>query len=1288
MNDLEVFTAARQLADPEERSVYLAGACGDDLLLRKQVEALLKSDESASSFLESPAPVLVARLDPLNDAEVSSDSSASATGGLEFRTLGDFRILDEIGRGGMGVVYEAEQVSLGRRVALKVLSYASILDKTKLERFKIEARAAASLDHPNVVHVHSVGSQRGVHYYAMQFIEGQTVEEVIAAERRRRGLSNASGQPPVVRGSSTDAPTEGFCVGQSSAVPGPEAAKDTDIGEGITVTTVGGSQEKERIRSVVMLGIQAAEALEHAHQMGIVHRDIKPSNLLVNEKQHLWVADFGLAMIEAEGNLTATGSMIGTLRYMSPEQMRGDRHVLDHHTDIYSLGATLFEMLTLQAAFPESDATRLMQRIPLDEPASPRRLNPSIPRDLETIVLKAMAKDHEDRYATAADLAADLRHFLEDEPIQARPPGAIEQGRKWARKHRAIVTTAVGTLAVTVMIAGGFLWQERKETLGALGRETQQRKRAEDQEALALAAKAEARQQAEAAQAEFTRAEENLDLALAALDAIYLDAIGRDKLLGKPAAAPNENGGHVANERIPLTDLERELLQRGLTFYDRFARQNATSSRAAVQTAQAFYRVALLQGAIGDRDDAEASYRSSIERFKELSEAHPDQPSYVRQLAEAYSAMANVLPEWPEAKDVLDKSRQAYSRAIELEPKNTRHYLARGDISRRLFDPQALEDYRKALALDPDNLPAHLWSAYCLSYGPGAVRDAQQALEHAKRALEIAPDNPACHLRMAETLKQRYSRLSIGRGVGQPSVRVVDDPEQVLHHYARAIELAPEQARGYYERARFYVFTGDYPRALADVDRVLQINREDPSALSTRASVLVCLGRFDDAVSDLRKVLAAQPHNTIALGELSGACLAAGKWSEAVDACSRLLERNPSQSHIYMRRATAYGYLKDYSKALADLKQALTISPTDTTPLGCLPADLVNSAPDSFKIELLKLADETIKNHPEPAAAYPDRAVLYTNLGRYQEADADFLRATQLKPQSAITWHCWGEKLAARGRVGEAIERFTRAIELEPDTWIYHAWRAYSLVRLGQFAQAVEDFNRALEMNSTEYSLLSGRCTAYLLLGDQEKARTDYVALRSIGVTETGAVCERAVMSLALNDAAEYRAACKDILQRNIDPAPPHLVQLAGWACSLGPHGLDDYATALALAEKSVAAEPEDRQVLTTLGAVQMRAGQYEAALATIARASACAPNEAVSAAYIPYFQAMAEHHLQRPEDARRSLDRANTLADQELADTAHPPKGNRRLTLQLLRREAQTLIGGTKSVKEAETDQ
>ena len=376
MHERDIFITAIQQASEADRAAYLDNVCGHDSSLRVGVEALIREHEKLGSFIESPAPELMAVVETPGQLQGFEPGSLKAVDRLETHVLGDYRLLREIARGGMGVVYEAEQISLGRHVAPKVLPFASMLDKTQLVRFKNEARAAASLDHPNVVRVHSVGSERGVHYYAMQLIDGQTVADVIAGERRRRGMvegEEKDGQASESRGSSPKDLTEAFVSsGEMSADTRagfqPEALKDTANNTSTSGTIRNGTEEKEWIRRVVELGIQAAEALEHAHRMGIVHRDIKPSNLLLDSEQHLWVADFGLAMVEAEGNLSASGSMLGTLRYMSPEQVRGDRHVLDHHTDIYSLGATLYEMLTFQPAFPETDVARLMQRIPNDDP--------------------------------------------------------------------------------------------------------------------------------------------------------------------------------------------------------------------------------------------------------------------------------------------------------------------------------------------------------------------------------------------------------------------------------------------------------------------------------------------------------------------------------------------------------------------------------------------------------------------------------------------------------------------------------------------------------------------------------------------------------------------------------------------------------------------------------------------------------------------------------------------------------------------------------------------------------
>src|SRR5262249_26876913 len=188
-------------------------------------------------------------------------------------------------------------------------------------------------------------------------------------------------------------------------------------------------------RTVAHLGEQAAEALEHAHDLGVIHRDVKPGNLLVDGRGHLWITDFGLAHCQSQAGLTMTGDLVGTLRYMSPEQALAKRHLIDHRTDIYSLGVTLYEFLTLEPAFSGSDREELLQQIAFEGPPSPRQRNKAIPRELETIVLKAIEKSLEARYATAQELTDDLRRFLEYKPIRARRPTLVQRASKWCRRN-------------------------------------------------------------------------------------------------------------------------------------------------------------------------------------------------------------------------------------------------------------------------------------------------------------------------------------------------------------------------------------------------------------------------------------------------------------------------------------------------------------------------------------------------------------------------------------------------------------------------------------------------------------------------------------------------------------------------------------------------------------------------------------------------------------------------------------------------------------------------------------
>ena len=340
--------------------------------------------------------------------------------------LGDFRIIRQIGRGGMGFVYEAEQLSLGRRVALKVLPFAWMLNENQLQRFKNEANAAASLHHPHIVNAFFFGQERGVHFYAMQLIEGQSLAEIIEARTESKDADS---------GASTADTTQAIAA----------------------LSTVRSTTRHEFFRSVARIGVEAADALDYAHASGIVHRDVKPSNILIDRHGHSWVTDFGLASSRTESNLTMTGDLLGTLRYMSPEQAEGSANV-DPRTDVYSLGVTLYEFLTMKPALNGKSRGELLRQLEETEPRKPRSIDADIPRDLETIVLKAIAKSAIHRYGSAAELRDDLSRFLEDRPVRARRNSRGQIILRWARRQPLQATLVAITLMLIAILSIGGPW--------------------------------------------------------------------------------------------------------------------------------------------------------------------------------------------------------------------------------------------------------------------------------------------------------------------------------------------------------------------------------------------------------------------------------------------------------------------------------------------------------------------------------------------------------------------------------------------------------------------------------------------------------------------------------------------------------------------------------------------------------------------------------------------------------------------------------------------------------------
>jgi WD40 repeat protein/serine/threonine protein kinase len=435
--------------------------------------------------------------------------------------LGDYRLIREVGHGGMGIVYEAEQVSLGRHVALKVLPDKALLDPKHKRRFEREARAAAKLHHTNIVPVFGVGEHNGLPYYVMQFIQGLGLDAVlhelqhmkpgaehtpsglpaageiriarrdISAAEVARSLITGAFQPPAgdepeveanaqpaVSATLADRPGQvrdqgsgdrGQESGGSSALTPDLCALTLEQGRLSDSFTVSSSsltlpalsspgqkaagKKQTYWQSVANIGRQVADALEYAHNQGILHRDVKPSNLLLDLRGTVWVTDFGLAKVArpgaADDNLTHTGDILGTLRYMPPEAFEGKS---DAKGDVYSLGLTLYEMLTLRPAFGEKDRRKLIKQVTEGEPAALDKVSREIPCDLATIIHKAIDRDPNRRYTSAGEFASDLQRFLDDEPILARRQTQLERYVRWARHNPGIAVLGAVLTAVLVLV--------------------------------------------------------------------------------------------------------------------------------------------------------------------------------------------------------------------------------------------------------------------------------------------------------------------------------------------------------------------------------------------------------------------------------------------------------------------------------------------------------------------------------------------------------------------------------------------------------------------------------------------------------------------------------------------------------------------------------------------------------------------------------------------------------------------------------------------------------------------
>jgi serine/threonine protein kinase len=853
------------------------------------------------------ALVLLEDLAPGKESDPAAGEEVAVGPTLE--RLGDFRIIREVGRGGMGIVYEAMQESLGRRVAVKILPFNSLLASNQLERFRREARAAAGLQHDHIVPVFAVDEVAGVHFYAMQFIQGQGLEQVLAEIGRIRQAQT----PPSVGAYSSTEPgpdevqggmrrsiasslfTEQFAYVKSA--PAPAAASTPSPSGSENGESSPSSMVKSELshhadsssiycRSVALIGFHVAEALAYAHSQGVLHRDIKPSNLLLDLAGKVWVTDFGLAKTDESGPLTHTGDLVGTLRYMAPERFSGWS---DPRSDIYSLGATLYEMITLRPAYNESDHHRLLKRLAEEAPPLPRKLDPRIPRDLETIVLKAMAREPLTRYQNSGQLADDLKRFLDGRPIQARRTSSIEQLRLWCRRNPALASSC-GLVVLTLVLglaAAGWLWH-----------------RAEVQR---LAAEAHFQQAREAVEECFSTVTEDPELQEPGLEAA-----------------------------------RRVLLQTALKYYRRFLEYQGGSRPVQADLAQAYFRVGTIVARIGSPAEAVEPFRQAEESYQRLALEGPDQSRFQRHLVNCSLELGVLCQTLGRTKEAREEYQRGVTRCRQLVEENpsdpgARHELANllqklgslhretqhpADAEAHLMDAALIHEklveafpleprYQRALAGDLTALAM----AYYQTNNPG------KAESHWLKSLGLL-EGLAKQQPSASDLQRELANTYSGLGAFYFNTSL--ELKRIEDYYLKALSIREQLVR---DHPRVNDYQGDLGRSLNNLALFYTLNdrpREASESYLRALSLREALARRFPEVFAYRLAVAKTYHDLGLLHNRNKQPDQAGTaFRKALEIQEKLCREFPGNSNMAIERAISLLSLAGLAEDRADWRETL-----------------------------------------------------------------------------------------------------------------------------------------------------------------------------------------------------------------------------------------------------------------------------------------------------------------------------------------------------------------------------
>jgi tetratricopeptide (TPR) repeat protein len=986
-------------------------------------------------------------------------AAAGPAGAGPPRRLGEYRIVREIGRGGMGVVYEAEQESLGRRVALKVLPPGVLGDARHVERFQREARAAARLHHSNIVPVFGVGEEGGTHYYAMQYIEGQPVDQVLAELRRLRDeggpaavASSSGGDPPAGAPSSGD-------VARSLWQGRFQAAGRTDAGDagrpaetaGSTEVSAGSSSSllsdphRPYARSVAHIGLQIAGALEHAARQGVLHRDVKPSNLLLDVWGTAWLTDFGLARATGTPDLTHPGDLVGTFRYLAPERFEGRADV---RSDVYALGLTLYEMLALRPAFDGHDRAELARLIATGQVPRLNRVNPGVPRDLVTVVHKAMAREPGDRYQTAGALAEDLGRFLDDRPIAARRLSVPERGWRWCRRNPALTAVAAALLALAGLAAGGGLWLERRHAVrqgqareaveGALGLLPGLRRQGRWAEAEAVLAQAASRLDdagSDDLRRRLGRARADLDLGKR-LEDVWLNwaadvSAGRinfQAVAGEYAAAFERAG-------LTMTGDEEAVAARvrGSALRDQLV---AALDGWALLTPDRHQGARLLE--IARRADRDPTWRQrfydpavwrdprALERLARKTRVAELSPQVLTSLGSL------LLVKGADEEPLLRAAQQAY-------PGDSRINFHLGVVLMNRHKPaEAAGFFRVAVALQPES------SVMYLGLGDALLKTRQfrEAMAVYRRAIELDPGDSSAHNGLGNVFKDQ-GRL-----------------EEAAAAYRRALDLNPSSSAAYNNLGQILGRQGRLEEAITAYCLSLALDPKSDGAHNNLGIALHDQGRLREAVAAYRIALEVDPTNSAAHCNLGNVSRQQGRPGQAVAEYRRAIELDPKNLEAHHNLGIVLQGLGRAEEALAEYRRVIELDPRNVLAHNNLGSILCEKG---RLAEALTAFRRAIDIDPRDANAPYNLGVVLQGLGRSEEALVEYRRAIDLDPRSAPAHNNLGNVLRDQGHLEEAIAAYRRAIELDPGLAPPRINLRVALLRSGRFREAREATQRWLD---------------------------------------------------------------------------------------------------------------------------------------------------------------------------------------------------------------------------------